>query len=181
MLRFFLVLFLGYHSFLVKSQSIEIEDFIGTYAGEMLLINQEKNTSNTVQVTLDFQEVKKDSIWTYQMTYKSLTLGSMSKDYEIQRLQGGQLQTDEKNGIVISISLLDDCLYEFYESDEMYFTVTLRKNKKKILFELTCLPKWNKKEAFVAGETPLTITSYMTTVVQKAILKPLRKLSRGRF
>ena len=175
MLRFFLVFFLGFHSFLVKSQRIEMEDFIGTYAGEMLLINQGKNTSNTVQVTLDIQEVKKDSIWTYQMTYKSLTLGSMSKDYEIQRLQGGQLHTDEKNGIVINMTLIDGCLYEFYESDEMYFTVTLRKDKKKVLFELTCLPKWNKKESFLAQETPMKITSYTTTVVQKAILKPTRK------
>ena len=175
MLRFILVVFIGCTSFLGKSQNIGIEDFIGTFAGEMLLINQGKNTSNTVQVTLDIQEVKKDSIWTYQMTYNSLTLGSMSKDYEIQRLQGGQLQTDEKNGIVINMTLIDGCLYEFYESDEMYFTVTLRKDKKKVLFELTCLPKWNKKESFLAQETPTSITSYSTTVVQKAILKPTRK------
>ena len=141
----------------------------------MLLINQGKNTSNTVEVTLDIHEVKKDSIWTYQMTYNSLTLGSMSKDYEIQLLPSGQLQTDEKNGILINMSLIDGCLYEFYESDEMFFTVTLRKKKKMILFELTCLPKWNKKEAFLAQETPIKITSYMTLVVQKAIFKPTRK------
>ena len=109
------------------------------------------------------------------MTYNSLTLESMTKDYEIQLLPSGQLQTDEKNGIVINMSLIDGCLYEFYESDEMFFTVTLRKNKKKILFELTCLPKWNKKESFLAQETPMKITSYATLVVQKATLKPTRK------
>jgi hypothetical protein len=157
----------------VNSQGVE--SFIGKYTGEMLLINHGKNTTNTVQVTLDIHEVKKDSIWTYQMTYNSLTLESMTKEYEIQLLPGGQLQTDEKNGIVINMSLIDECLYEFYESDEMFFTVTLRKNKKNILFELTCLPKWNKKESFLAQEAPLTITSYSTLVVQKATLKPTRK------
>jgi hypothetical protein len=175
MLRFFIVVFIGCTSFFVKSQNIGIVDFIGTFSGEMLLINQGKNATDKVQVTLDIHEVKKDSSWTYQMTYTSLTLGSMSKDYEIQLLPGGQLQTDEKNGIVIKMSLIDGCLYEFYESEEMFFTVTLRKNKKNILFELTCLPKWNKKECFLAQETPMTITSYTTTVVQKATLKPSRK------
>jgi hypothetical protein len=175
MLRLFVVLFFGCISFLSKAQNLGIEDFIGYYSGEMLLINQGKNTYDNVDVTLDIHEVKKDSIWTYQMTYNSLTLGTMSKDYEVQLLSGGQLQTDEKNGIVIKMSLIDGCLYEFYESDEMFFTVTLRKNKKKILFELTCVPKWNKKECFLAQETSMTITSYATTVVQKAILKPARK------
>jgi len=173
MLRFFILVFIGCTSFVVNSQGVEA--FIGKYIGEMLLINQGKNTTNTVQVTLDIHEVKKDSIWTYQMTYNSLTLESMTKDYEIQLLPSGQLQTDEKNGIVINMSLIDGCLYEFYESDEMFFTVTLRKNKKNILFELTCLPKWNKKESFLAQETPMTITSYSTLVVQKATLKPTRK------
>ena len=173
MLRFFFVVFVGCTSFLVNSQGVET--FIGKYSGEMLLINQVKNTTNTVQVTLDIQEVKKDSIWTFQMTYNSLTLESMTKEYEIRLLPGGQLQTDEKNGIVINMTLIDGCLYEFYESDEMFFTVTLRKNKKNILFELTCLPKWNKKECFLAQETPMTITSYTTTVVQKVTLKPSRK------
>jgi hypothetical protein len=173
MLRFFIVVFIGCSAFLVNSQGVET--FIGKYTGEMFLINHGKKTTNTVQVTLDIQEVKKDSIWSYQMTYNSLTLESMTKNYEIQLLPGGQLQTDEKNGIVINMTLIDGCLYEFYESDEMFFTVTLRKNKRNVLFELTCLPKWNKKESFLAQETPMKITSYATLVVQKATLKPVRK------
>jgi hypothetical protein len=37
------------------------------------------------------------------------------------------------------------------------------------------LPKWNKREAFLATEAPLAITSYGTTVVQKALLKPKKR------
>jgi hypothetical protein len=44
-----------------------------------------------------------------------------------------------------------------------------------MLFELTGSPKWNKREAFLAMEAPLAITSYATTVVQKAILKPTKR------
>lgn len=175
MLRFSFVFCLLFIPFLGNTQEKGIIDFIGYYAGEMQLINHDKNAYNTVFVTLDIHETKKDSVWSYIMTYNSQTYGSMTKDYEIQLTKEGGFQIDEKNGIVILMSFIDGCFYEFFESDDMYFYVTMRKRKKNIQFELTGLPKWNKREAFLATEAPLAITSYGTTVVQKALLKPTKR------
>jgi hypothetical protein len=173
--RFSFVFCLLFIPFLGNTQEIGINAFIGNYTGEMLLINQGKNAYDTVLVSLDIHETKKDSAWSYIMTYNSRTWGDITKDYEIQLTKEGGFQIDEKNGIVILMSFIDGCFYEFFESDEMFFHVTMRKSKKNILFELTGEPKWNKKEAFLATEAPLAITSYGTTVVQKAILKPTKR------
>ena len=175
MLRFSIVFCLLFIPFLGKTQEIGITDFIGKYTGEMQLINQDKNSTNTVLVSLDIHEIKKDSVWSYIMTYDSQEYGSMTKDYEIQLTKEGKFQIDEKNGIVILMSFIDGCFYEFFESDEMFFYVTMRKTKKNILFELTGTPKWNKREVILAAEAPLAITSYGTTVVQKATLKPTKR------
>jgi hypothetical protein len=156
------------------TQAQGLIDFIGKYTGEMQLINQDKNSYNTVLVSLDIHEIKKDSAWSYIMTYNSQEYGSMTKNYEIQLTKEGKFQIDEKNGIVILMSFIDGCLYEFFESEEMFFNVTMRKKKKNILFELTGSPKWNKREVFLATEAPLAITSYGTTIVQKATLKPIK-------
>jgi hypothetical protein len=174
MLRFTIVFCLHLIPILGNSQEIGMNDFIGHYTGEMQLINQDKNSYNTVLVTLDIHEIKKDSIWSYIMTYNSQTYGSLTKDYEIQLTKEGGFQIDEKNGIVILMSFIDGCIYEFFESEEMYFNVTMRKRKKNILFELTGSPKWNKREVFLATVSPLAITSYGTTVVQKATLNPTK-------
>ena len=168
----FCLLLIPYSGF---TQTKGINDFIGKYAGEMQLINQDKNSFNTVLVSLDIHEVKKDSAWSYIMTYNSQEYGSMTKDYEIQLTKEGKFQIDEKNGIVILMSFIDECFYEFFESDEMFFYVTMRKTKKNILFELTGTPKWNKREAYLTMEAPLKITSYGTTVVQKALLRPTKR------
>ncbi len=175
MLRLLTFFLLGLIPFISNAQPVGMENFIGQYAGEMTLINQGKTAYDTVLVTLDIHETKKDSAWSYIMTYNSRTWGSMTKDYEIQLTKEGGFQIDEKNGIVILMSFLDGCFYEFFESEEMFFYVTMRKRKKNMLFELTGSPKWNKREAFLAMEAPLAITSYATTVVQKAILKPTKR------
>jgi len=174
MLRFSFVFWLLLIPLSGNTQEIGITDFIGKYSGEMQLINQDKNSFNTVLVSLDIHEIKKDSVWSYIMTYNSQEYGSMTKNYEIQLTKEGRFQIDEKNGIVILMSFIDGCLYEFFESEEMFFNVIMRKKRKNILFELTGSPKWNKREVFLAAEAPLAITSYGTTVVQKATLKPVK-------
>jgi hypothetical protein len=112
------------------------EGWLGHYGGTMHLSNG-LNPIDSLEVSLDILEVKKDSVWTYTMHYYSEKYGSIEKNYHIVRSNDGlSYQMDELNGIKIDMSYLNNCFYEFFEVDNMLYATTMRQINGGILFEI---------------------------------------------
>jgi hypothetical protein len=90
----------------------------GSYQGDMQLYGKEATPFATVLVRLSIQEIKKDSVWTYFMTYgeKDKT-GYLEKKYHIVLKPDG-LVMDEGDGVLIPMRLFGDCLIDFYSIED---------------------------------------------------------------
>lgn len=110
--------------------------WVGKYTGEMLLYNEGINTGK-VKLTLSINEKHQDSVWPFHMLFQSDIYPEVVKDYQLiySKISKSYL-IDEKNGIFIEASLMGNALYEFYEVDGQYFSVTLRKVEQGFIFDL---------------------------------------------
>ncbi len=90
----------------------------GSYQGDMQLYGKDATPFATVLVRLSIQEIKKDSVWTYFMTYgeKDKT-GYLEKKYHIVLKPDG-LVMDEGDGVLIPMRLFGDCLIDFYSIED---------------------------------------------------------------
>ncbi|MEY3048556.1 MAG: hypothetical protein RL365_594 [Bacteroidota bacterium] len=90
----------------------------GSYIGDMQLYGKEAAPFATVLVRQSIQEIKKDSLWTYFMTYgeKDKT-GYLEKKYQIVLKPDG-LVMDEVDGVLIPMRLFGDCLIDFYSIED---------------------------------------------------------------
>lgn len=112
------------------------EGWLGHYAGTMYISNKTYPT-DSLEVSLDIIEIKKDSAWTYSMHYFSQKYGSIEKNYHIIRSSDGlNYKMDELNGIKIDMSYMNNCFYEFFEVDNMIYATTMRQINRGILFEI---------------------------------------------
>lgn len=112
------------------------EGWLGHYGGTMYLSNG-LNPKDSLEVSLDIIEVKKDSVWTYSMHYFSDKYGSIEKNYHIVLSDDGlNYHMDELNGIKIDMSYMNNCFYEFFEVDNMIYSTTMRQINGGILFEI---------------------------------------------
>lgn len=125
--------------------------WIGNYTGDMI-IGSTSRPNDTLSVEFILQEVEKDSAWTYTMTYHSDRLGDITKDYMIVSSKKGDTINyllDELNGIVMELSLLNNCFYGMYDVQGQRYIFTLRRlNQNELFFEL-----------FVSGDTPPYVTT----------------------
>ena len=122
--------------FTSTSQSL-LADWEGVYEGMMIVgINGRPNDS--VQVSFEFMSLKKDSVWSYRMTYTSDTHDTVVKDYLLKRVEDSKVNflLDEKNGIIIEMSFMNDCFYSMFEVLDNMYTSTLRKSDEGIFFDL---------------------------------------------
>lgn len=122
----------------VSSAQNSLNEWMGDYAGDLILgfVNR---PNDTIPVKFEFHEIAKDSCWTYRMHYESKKYGNMTKDYVIRVKTIGDNQNyilDELNGIVMELTLLNDCLYGFYEVMESNYVSTIRKVENGLFIEL---------------------------------------------
>lgn len=90
----------------------------GSYQGTMELYGKEATPFSKVLVRLSIHEIKKDSVWTYYMTYGEKDKpGYLEKKYHIV-LNSGGLALDEGDGIIIPMRLFGDCLIDFYSIED---------------------------------------------------------------
>jgi hypothetical protein len=75
----------------------------------MELYGKESTPFSTVLVRLSIQEIKKDSVWTYYMTYGEKDI---EKKY-LMVLKPDGLVMDEGDGVLIPMRLFGDCLIDF--------------------------------------------------------------------
>jgi hypothetical protein len=148
------------------------EGWTGKYAGIMEIING----MNKQEVAVEFEllELKKDSLWTYKMIYKTPNQAPLIKDYLLQR--SGAAWTfviDEQDGIQIDVRLMGNVFYDFYEANGMFFASRLSKEKKGLFFELMGGMKSDFRKT-TSGISELTeVYSYPPAFVQRVQLKKI--------
>lgn len=152
------------------------KDWLGHYGGTMYLSNG-SNPKDSLEVSLDIMEVKKDSIWTYSMHYFSKKYGSIEKNYHIVRSSDGlSYHMDELNGIKIDMAYMNDCFYEFFEVDNMIYSTTMRRISGGILFEIfgaTNEPS-NETDSYPdENNTIYKVFSMKPSFAQSALLLPV--------
>lgn len=94
------------------------DSWIGTYQGTMELYGKESTPFAKVLVCLSLREIKKDSLWTYYMTYGEKDKpGYLEKNYHIV-LNSDGLALDEGGGVIIPMRLFGTCLMDFYTVED---------------------------------------------------------------
>ncbi len=94
------------------------DSWIGTYQGTMELYGKESTPFAKVLVCLSLREIKKDSLWTYYMTYGEKDKpGYLEKNYHIV-LNSDGLALDEGGGVIIPMRLFGNCLMDFYTVED---------------------------------------------------------------
>lgn len=161
----------------VQAQNTFPEGWVGEYEG-ILLITIDRGVVDSIPVDFVMKELEKDSIWTYTMSYHSARYGELVKDYRYVRVRKddpNHYLFDELNGIVMELTLMNDCFYGMYEVSELFFINTLRKEGDGLYFELTMSPVGNPKESAAQeeGET-FEAKSYKPNQVQSVHLRRQR-------
>lgn len=152
------------------------KDWLGHYGGTMYL-SSGNNPTDSLEVTLDILEIKKDSVWTYSMHYYSNKYGSIEKNYHIVKSSDGlNYQMDELNGIKIDMSYMNNCFYEFFEVDNMLYSTTMRHINGGILFEIfgaSIVPSNETDSNPDENNTVYKVFSMKPTFAQSVLLLPV--------
>lgn len=128
-----------------------LQEWEGVYEGQMIIGFSERE-NDTVAVTFELLPIIPDSSWTYRMSYMNKRYGKITKDYEI--LRNGESWTnfllDEKDGIIIEMTLMNDCFYSVFEVTDQIYSIAMRKVKKNIEFDLFT----STKNSLVTSSSP---------------------------
>lgn len=158
----------------VKAQSV-LESWEGTYEGDMVVGFDDK-ANDSVYVLFQMLPIEADSSWSYRMTYISDEFGHIVKDYVIRRVGNSTVDflLDEKDGIVIEMSLMNNCFYDMFEVMGNLYATTLRKIGDELHFDLFTASKnqgtLTKSEVDENGDV-YEVTSYKPSLHQTVMLK----------
>ena len=177
-IKFTLLVVLCFIGAPLRAQSTFPDGWIGEYEGT-LLITIDQGIMDSIPVDFTMKEVEKDSIWTYTMSYHSPRYGELVKDYRYVRVRKNDPNNylfDELNGIVMELTLMNDCFFGMYEVSDIYFINTLRKEGKDgLYFELTMSPATNPKiSAADEGGEVFEAKSYKPNQIQTVHLSRKR-------
>jgi hypothetical protein len=152
----------------------------GSYQGTMELYGKQSTPFSTVLVRLSIQEIKKDSVWTYYMTYgEKEKPGYLEKKYHVV-LKSDGLAMDEGDGVLIPMRLFGDCLIDFYSIEDsdntnMYMSSLLcRQSNGDLEFNLFGGSLTPLSTSQIVEETDATVfglTTYTVGFNQHVILK----------
>lgn len=116
-MHYLVLLFTTFFYACLMGQSL-LSAWTGTYQGTMELYGKASTPFSTVLVRLSIHEIKKDSVWTYYMTYgEKDKLGYLEKKYRIELNPEG-LVLNEGDGVFIPMRLFGDCLIDFYSIED---------------------------------------------------------------
>jgi hypothetical protein len=147
------------------------QGWTGNYSGIMLISNQSGRT-DTVDVDLSIQTLKVDSLWSYVMTYHSLSFGTVEKSYSIFKDKNNRLLMDEGDSLYLDMTYMNGCLYSFYELNNTYFSSTMRLDEEGILFDLFGGQRIIAHNKVVEeGYVSYSVDSYRPEFAQTALLK----------
>jgi hypothetical protein len=153
-----------------------LDSWIGNYSGNLVL-GFSGGANDTIPVKFEFQEIEKDSSWTYRMHYSSSKYGTMTKDYVIRAKKKGEFKhflLDELNGIVMELTLMNNCFYGMYEVTENAYVSTIRKMGDDLFIELISSSLKNPMvttAVSVAGSQQFEAQSFKPTLHQSVLLR----------
>ncbi len=174
-------LFLLLAGFSLQAQSYDFpEDWIGDYAGTMIMYYPTVQRMDTAEVHFELKELIADSVWTYIMTYSSKKYGEIIKDYVIvkpSKEDNYLYHLDERDGIVIEQILMANTFYSSFSVLGSYISSRMKRVEGGIEFEITSA----KEEATsVSKSAPLEedgevqesieVFSYLPFTVQRVFL-----------
>lgn len=170
----FLFLFVLLLSAGVNAQNFP-DGWVGDYSGEMHIGFAEKQ-GDTVDVDFEIHEVAKDSAWTYKMTYHSDKFGEIVKDYVIRKRgeTASDFILDELDGILIEMTLMDNCFYSSFEVLGSIYTATIYKYGEDFFFDLIVVslkPSMESKSEEDDEGNSFEVNSYKPTLHQSVSLK----------
>lgn len=151
------------------------EDWIGTYEGDLELINAQKGKTSTLPMTLTISETDSSNRWKWYS--KALYNGQeIIKDYELVRPDSSKpnlFVMDEKNGIVLDRIYLDGAFYDYFEVGKLGLYGITRKVGDDIHFEIASFPLASKTYSTYEGKdfNVDTVTSFKVFNTQKVLLK----------
>lgn len=158
-----------------SSAQSPLQEWEGVYEGQMI-IGFTDRPNDTLSVNFKLLPIVTDSSWTYVMTFNSKRFGMIVKDYEMHR-DGNSLTNfllDEKDGIIIEMSLMNDCFYDMFEVMDQIYSSTLRKSGNDLQMDLYTAAKKKAlislSEADEEGNT-YEVSSYKPTQHQTVVLK----------
>ncbi len=150
--------------------------WLGTYKGKMYIIKQEKGIVDSVNVKFELLATRFSNQWAYRMTYNSAKYPEIIKDYLLVKPDSaatGTYMLDEKDGIIIQQTLLDNTFYSSFSVAGDYLHSTTRKIANVIEFEVLSS---RRKESLTTknkakkGQVVFEVKSYPPFTTQKAKL-----------
>jgi len=147
------------------------EDWLGTFYGKMKVAS--RSSEQIIDVSLSIKPLEEDSSWTYIMKYNAPS-GKIEKNYSIRKGTNGKYTLDE-GGILIPMLFSNDCFYDYYVLDSMYFCSTLSYRRKGFLeFNLYGGSKKINNQS-KSSQDGTTVYAYLPSFSQRVVLKRRKK------
>lgn len=147
------------------------EDWLGTFYGKMKVAG--RGSEQIIDVSLSIKPIENDSSWTYLMVYNAPS-GKIEKNYSIRKGINGSYTLDE-GGILIPLLFSNDCFYDHYVLDSMYFNSILSHRGNGILeFNLFGGSK-KMNNQLTSSQDGTTVYAYLPSFSQRVVLKRRKK------
>ena len=161
----------------LPAQAPVLDAWTGNYTGRMVA-GTAKRPADTVDVTFTFTPLVADSLWAYTMVFDSERYGVVTKDYYLRAASLGDtvnFQLDERNGIVMDQTLMNDAFYGLYTLLGMTYVTTLRRLPDgTLLWDLFGVPESTRTMTSTPGgdgEEPIEVVGGKATLQQTVYLK----------
>ncbi len=177
-------LFISLSSTFIFSQNqtpVFPDDWMGTYQGDMYILNAARNSIDTVDVHFVLAPTEEEKAWKYTMSYKSSKYGNSVKAYRLIKpdtLAANVYLMDENNGIFIEEVLMGNTFYSCFSVGNTRLFSTMRKKESAIEWEIIST---RKEDTMESGTEPdengraFIVNSFLPISTQKAILKRVKE------
>lgn len=117
-MRYIFCFYLFYLGLVIHGQGIPLS-WIGKYEGTMELYSSAPTPYMKIPVSLELNELKRDTVWGYKMTYgEPGEIGYVVKNYLIE-FNNDTLFMDEGEGIKLPMRRFGECLIDFYSIEDI--------------------------------------------------------------
>ncbi len=145
-------------------------DWYGEWRGELEIYNVQ-GFQQKVKMGLNINQ-KTDSTWTWQLIYGEGEKQDF-RDYELQKADDpGQYIIDEKNSILLYLSLVDNTFYSMFELNNTRLIISYELKADQIIFKTLSSPN---QEPLKSGGTSPQIPEVLTRKVTSAQIAILNK------
>lgn len=167
------VLFILFFSSFAFGQGIP-SDWLGSYEGTMEIYNR-KGLQQTLGVNFDLNIMDRPNYWTYNMSYVDLKNNDVisTKSYKILFKEESQtFWMDEGDSLLIEMSFLGNCFYDYFELSGMFFNSSLCKQDKNLAFEITGGQNAPTYSSPFIEEAKDSVKTMRIDFLQRVLLKP---------